>query len=505
MPSPATLADATLFAAAGLALALAAMWLVRPLRRAMFAMIIVLLIGLALMGALERFGPADAHDPVAIAWREFALVLIALGVIRVFMMTVFQGVFVRAKIPRILTDVLFALALVAYALYRMRVGGVNLTGIITTSAVITAVIAFSLQETLLNLWGGIALQLENTCRLGDWIRVDGMTGQIVGIRWRCVTIATSDGETVIIPNNQLIKNKVVVVGRRGDARTGFRRHVSFRVPYPTPPRRVIEVVEEALDRAEIAHVVRSPAPFCVTEATDEGGLRLSVYYWLDDPLFDVVTDGRVLSHALTALVRNDVDWPLPQRVMLTPHTLLEQRGAQAMRRARERSPVLARIGLFTDFTDEERDALAASLTDAHYVGGDVISRQGDPSDSLFVLAQGRVKVLRDGVDNRGERRQLGTLEAPSYFGEMGLLTGDPRTATVVADGDVVCYRLSRDAFDSVLKARPEVIEALSHTVAERRAENDATLRALDDASRARHTSGAAAELVRRIRSFFDIG
>jgi len=505
MPAPATLADATLYAAAALALALAAIWIARPLRRAMLAMIVVLLVGLAMLAGLERFGPDDRFDPVAIAVREFALVLIALGVLRVALIFVFQGLLVRARIPRILTDVLFALALVAYALYRMRVGGVNLAGIITTSAVITGVIVFSLQETLGNLWGGIALQLDNTCRLGDWIRVDAITGQIVGIRWRCVAVATNDGETVMIPNAQLIKNKVTVLARRGDQRTAWRRHVPFRVAYSAPPPRVIAIVEEALARAEIPHVARTPVPLCVTEATEDHGIRFAVLYWLDDLLQDVQTDARVLAHALAALARQDIEWPLPRRVVLTPSAMTEQRAAAAAQSAGERSNVLARIGLFAAFTDRERGALAARLTDASYVDGDVISQQGDPSDSLFVLARGRVKVLRDGHDPRGERRQLGVLEAPTYFGEMGLLTGQPRTATIVAQGDVLCYRLSSAAFDSVLKARPELADALSNVVATRNAENDATLRALDQEARARHASSAAAELVRRIRSFFDLG
>ncbi len=84
-----------------------------------------------------------------------------------------------------------AVALIVYALFRMNAVGVNLASIITTSAVLTGAIAFSLQATLGNLWGGIALQLDNTCRIGDWIAVDGVTGQVVGIRWRYTPIATS--------------------------------------------------------------------------------------------------------------------------------------------------------------------------------------------------------------------------------------------------------------------------------------------------------------------------
>ena len=82
----------------------------------------------------------------------------------------------RLAIPRILGGRADRVVLIVFALFRMKVVGVNLAGIITTSAVITGVIAFSLQETLGNLWGGIALQLDNTCRIGDWIRMDGVIG-----------------------------------------------------------------------------------------------------------------------------------------------------------------------------------------------------------------------------------------------------------------------------------------------------------------------------------------
>jgi small-conductance mechanosensitive channel len=505
MPAPTSFADAAIFAAAGAVLALLAMWIARPLRKAMVVMIGVLLVGLALLAGLEQFGPGNAADAVGIAVRELALLLIALAVIRVAMMVVFQGLFARKQIPHILTDVVFFLALVAYALYRMRVGGVNLAGIITTSAVITGVLAFSLQETLGNLWGGIALQLDNTLRLGEWIRVDGMSGQVVTIRWRYVAIATNEGETVMIPNGQLIKNKVTVVGRRGDSRTPPRARVLFHVPYTASPQAVVRIVEEALVRAEIPHVLHQPAPVCLPDGTDDGGLRFVLLFWIDDPLHDdVPAHGRVLEHALSALVRNDIELPIPRRILLHPRDLDAERERTSPIKLRERSEVLARIDLFAALTREERDALAARLADASYVDGDVVSQQGDASDSMFLLARGRVRVLRDGAAGHGARRRLAELDAPTYFGEMGLLTGQPRTATIVAQGGVLCYRLSREAFDSVLKARPELAEALSQVVATRQAANDATLRALDEEARARHTSGAAAEIVRRIRAFFDL-
>jgi len=139
-----------------------------------------------------------------------------------------------------------------------------------------------------------------------------------------------------------------------------------------------------------------------------------------------------------------------------------------------------------------------------YVTGDVISRQGETSDSLFILAQGTV-VIYGAADANGKRPKLATLGSPDYFGEMGVLTGQARTATVIADGEVLCYRLDKLGVDAILQARPALVDALSEVVATRQAANDATLAALSAEARAKQTSGRTADLVRRIRQFFDLG
>ena len=130
-------------------------------------------------------------------------------------------------------------------------------------------------------------------------------------------------------------------------------------------------------------------------------------------------------------------------------------------------------------------------------------RQGEPADSLYILAQGQVHVVGDAPDGT-TRHKFATLTAPAYFGEMGLLLGAPRGATVLASGDVMCYQLDKRGFDAILKARPELATAMSEVLAKRQAANLATLQALDAEQRARHTTGAAAELVRKIRDFFGL-
>jgi small-conductance mechanosensitive channel/CRP-like cAMP-binding protein len=502
MPTSSLISDAELFTAAGLALALATLWLRRDLRQNMLSMSITMGIGLVGLVLLARYGIAITDATITSVARETLLLLIAIGFTRVILMFVFQGVLRRLAMPRIMADVLFAVVLVVFAIVRMKVVGVNLTGIVATSAVITAAIGFSLQETLGNLWGGVALQLDNTCRIGDWIRMEGISGQVVGIRWRYTAIATNLGETVIIPNSQLIKNRVTVLGRRGDDRIPARRDVEFGVSYETPPSRVIAAVTDGLAHAEIRNVAVQPPLIVVCSGFGDSAIHYWVRYWCTDLAHDMWTDSQVRLHVAATLARHHMEMPLPHRVLI-------RRSATAAPERHERElaarcATLARIELFAALTDAERRAIALELADFPYVPDDVLARQGEAADSLFILAHGRVGVYDDSAGGTGARDHLATLEAPSYFGEMGLLTGQARGATVIAESDVLCYRLDKAGFDAIVRARTELIEPMSKVVVARQSANDARLQALSADARARATSYTAAELVRRIKSFFAI-
>jgi small-conductance mechanosensitive channel len=521
MPSPELIHSALIAAALALVLAAATVALRRNRFRGTAIMAGVTFTGVAALALLGGWGGSLGEGPIAVALREAALLVVAIGIIRIALTFLFDALLARLALPRILGELVFALALVGYGLARMDAVGVNLAGIITTSAVITGVIAFSLKETLGNLWGGIGLQLDNTCRMGDWIRIDDVTGQVVGIRWRYFSVATNSGETIVIPNGHLITNRVTVLARRGDERIVWRREVDVTVSYATPPSRVLAALDGALARAEIPNV--APAPSFVRAAFARGaiawpepdsrfavtcrefgddGIRYVVSYWIADPTLTSWTDSQVRLHVAATLARHGMEIPYPHRV------LIEAKAADADEvRARElakRDETLARIPLFAPLTDAERSALAAELGDCPYVADDVITRQGEAADSLYILARGRVAIYDDSASGTGRRDRLAVLDAPAVFGEMGLLTGQARAATALAQGEVLCYRLDKDRFDSILKARPELVESMSQIVVARQAANDATLQALSAEARARQASGRAADLVRRIRNFFAI-
>ena len=167
-------------------------------------------------------------------------------------------------------------------IYRLNAVGVNLAGLITTSAVVTGALAFSAQETLGNLWGGIAIQLEKTCRIGDWVRIDTVTGQVVSIRWRYMAIATITNETIVIPNSTVMKNRITVVARRGEERTPWRRHVPFEVEFDHPPARVSRRSRGSSPTRRFRDVARAPAPSVGCVAFKDSGIEYAVAYDLTD-------------------------------------------------------------------------------------------------------------------------------------------------------------------------------------------------------------------------------
>jgi small-conductance mechanosensitive channel/CRP-like cAMP-binding protein len=500
IPLDSHLNDVLPFAAYALALVLIALLLRSPPRATMLGMLAAIVVGVLGLWLYESHASGMRTPTASVFAREALLALVAFGVIQISVLFVFQTLLARRRLPRILNEFVVALALIGYAIYRLNAIGVNLAGLITTSAVVSGALAFSAKETLSNLWGGIAIQLEKTCRIGDWVKIDTVTGQVVSIRWRYMAIATITNETIVIPNSTVMKNRITVVARRGEERTSWRRHVPFEVEFDHPPARVIVQVEKELANAQIPNVARTPAPMVGCVAFKDSGIEYAVSYDLIDAGEYWITDSRIRAHIYAALMRQGFVISFPRRIVEVRH---DERPGAARREIEHRITALASMDLFASLTDAERASLARELTTSPYVAGERIFEASQPADSLYLLAQGRVEIIRERAKGALPVK-LATLEAPAYFGEMGLLLGQPRIATVAALDDALCYRLDKRGFDAILRSRPALAETLARILAERQAENDAKLQALDAEARAEHAVGRTRELVRRIQQFFGL-
>ena len=499
-----TLQESLGFSAFALLFALITMRLRPELRRPALVTLLIIALGLGGLALLSRVQLIPAHLAIAVIPRELCLLIIALGNIRIYISFVVNVLLARRAVPRILGEVAIAVSVIAFTLIRLDAVGVNLTSIIATTTVAGAAIAFAAQSTLGNLLGGISLQLDNTCRLGDWIEIEGVTGEVVGIRWRYTSLATVNNVTIIIPNAQLMNNRVTLLGRRGDQRIPWRRPIEFGVGYEWTPGQVLAVVNAALERVTMPFVAAEPIAHCVCAGFDASAIKYVVYYWLTDIGSYVITDSRVRVHVYAALGRAGMEIPI-SRSDLYLHSARSLRETRSGHEQASRVALLDSLELFAPLTDDERQALAEQLIPTPLALGDVATKQGEPSDSLYILARGQVGIFRD-ADHGGPsaRHRLATLSAPQYFGEMGLLTGQARTATIAAESEALCYQLDKRGFEAIIRARPELAEAISQTVAARQTANEATLASLSAEARARATGTRASELVRRIRDFFGL-
>ncbi|MBV8467825.1 MAG: mechanosensitive ion channel, partial [Burkholderiales bacterium] len=399
---------------------------------------------------------------------------IALGaiVIRLFGLAIFRLLLPigRLETPRILEDILVIVAYVAWGMARLHAHGLGISSLVTTSAVITAVAAFSMQDTLGNILSGVALQLDDSLELGQWVKLTDVSGKVLQIGWRSTLIMTRNGETIVVPNAWLMKNSFQIIGKRGiDGNLQWRRWVWFELSWDHPPARAVEVMQNAVRDANIATVCTDPAPQAVLMDLKNGVARYALRYWLNDFARDDPTDSQVRAHVMIALMRNNL--PLcadSHNLWMTKDN--EKTAATRHEHELERRLLALRdVALFKGFTEEELRQLADKLIFAPFEKGDIVSRQGAVAHWLYILAVGDVEVWHD--YDTANRELYGRLSAGSFFGEMGLMTGAPRTATVVATSYVECWRLDSASFEAIITARPELADTISTILAQRLAEN----------------------------------
>jgi CRP-like cAMP-binding protein len=326
---------------------------------------------------------------------------------------------------------------------------------------------------------------------------------VVEIRWRYTALETRNWETLILPNSVLMKTPVEILGRRnGRNQKKVRRWVYFNVDFRHQPSDVIEVVEQALLSSNIEHMAANPAPNCVLVDLHESYGRYAVRYFLDFLESDDPTDSQVRTCIYFALRRADIPLSIPAHaIFVTEESTLRKEE----KRARERETQIASLGrveLFSRMTDEERAALAAGLHYAPFTRGEVVTRQGAEAHWLYILIEGEtsVRVSTEG----GLEREVARVQAPSFFGEMSLMTGERRSATVVAVTDAECYRLDKSTFQQVLQRRPELAEHVASVLAKRRLELSVAKEGLDQEAAKRLLAHDEQDLLGRIRSFFGL-
>jgi len=408
----------------------------------------------------------------------------------------------RPMMPKLARDVLRVVVLAAATLIVAKVVlGYPLEAVLVSSTVISAVVGLALQDVLKNVFSGMALELERPFQRGDWIVLDGQPVQVIDTSWRSTRLRTNEGVEIYEPNANFSTARLVRYGSGAQA-VALSFHVDL--PYDVPPAKVKAALTAAAKSAP--HAVATPAPVAFVDSYGESAIVYRLRVWTHSVGQITAFRDEVYSRVWYELQRRELSVPFPMRTVHVHHAERERRDHERSRVERARR-LLSEVDLFRELEPPVVERLAVASGLRHYDQGELLVREGEKGESLFVVERGRVLVSKSGQVVGTGTIQLAALGAGSFFGEMSLLTGEPRSATVTADGPCEVLELSKEALEPLLREDPRLAEVVSAAVVARQQRTAATVEERRTKKRAPTPEQAQVEasLLDRIRSFFKLG
>lgn len=433
-----------------------------------------------------------------------SLIFAELALIKMATILIFKIIFPKIKIetPLILQDLIFAGTSLILFFVTLSRFGYNISGLIATSAVVTAVIGFSLQDTLVNIMGGLSVQLENSINEGDWIKVGDLpSGKVKELRWRYTSIETRNWETIVIPNSIIAKNNIVILGKRENEDRKWRRWVYFNVDFRFNPNDVISIVTETLTNAKIANVASDPPINCILFDMTDSYCKYALRYWLTDFSVDDPTDSEIRTWIYFALKRACIPLSIPANTIFLTENSPEREERKQNQELKIRMALLKGLDLFSHLPENELERVAHHLTHAPFKKGEIITRQNSEPHWLYILTKGNVSVNVESIEGNSV---IANIQAPSFFGEISLMTGTKRSATIISETDTECYKLDKSVFQQILKERPEVSEILAEVLAKRKANLDKVKENLDSKKHQEKIETHKTDLLYKMKLFFGI-
>jgi small-conductance mechanosensitive channel/CRP-like cAMP-binding protein len=481
----------TIWSIAILVFAIAGLFGFRNLsNRARFAFDLVCLVALSAVlyqrGGMSLFEPSVAASAASHIWLRAVIVvwwiLSARIVVGLLYFTVRHDR--RSREARLFFDLVAAAIYICTVLIVLKlVLALPVGGLLATSGVVAIVLGLALQNSLADVFAGIAVGIERPFQVGDRISLESIEGQVTEINWRSIRVQTDGDDIAIIPNSLVAKQ--LMVNRSFPSR---RRSVSVEVwcPAAADPERVVDVLQQATMLCP--SILETPEPGVSLNRMGPSWNRYTVSFSVADTPLVTATKSHLLRHARKQLHNARLLGPsqLPSASPVdsrTPSVILPVR------------QILHELLVFECLQPEQLDALARRAETRLLEPGEILFAQGAADATLYVIASGIVEVTRE--TDTSSTVTLGCLGAGEYVGEICLLTGAPHAATARARTHCYIHQLSRDAIGPLLAANAEMAAAFDKSV---RRGLDILQRSV--AARAAENVGAQGQLLQRIRAFF---
>jgi len=407
--------------------------------------------------------------------------------------------------PKLVRDFIDVLLYAATIMIIVRlVYNQPITGVIATSGALAVVLGLSAQATLGGVFAGLSINLSNSFEKGDTVVISNLPsgikdvrGVIIDMNWRNVTILTKFNNYLIMPNSLMATSAITNYSKPEPKRM---LEMWVLVPYRVSPQTAKEIIGKAIDHSP--NILKEPKPKVQLANFEDVGIRYRFELWTLRPGSDSVRDD-VLTAIWYEFNRNNINLH-PSRFELRD-SMTENGNSMLQYKADQPSDILAKlrkIEILTVFTDEELQTLALKVQRKIFGAPERIVIEGQDGDSMFFIESGKVAILIKQQD--GNQLKVAELATGSFFGEMALLTGEKRKATVAALNQVTLFEISKTNLLPILEKRQEILQDIGKILATRQVENAAKSAQYSETMRNKDAEIATTtdKLVQLMKNFF---
>ncbi|MEO5719577.1 MAG: cyclic nucleotide-binding domain-containing protein [Chthoniobacterales bacterium] len=402
----------------------------------------------------------------------------------------------QTVIPKFLRE-LVALVIFLIALLLVLSFGYHaetqLRGLLATSGAAAIILAFATQNLLGGVIAGMSLQINKPYKVGDWLHVGERFAEVMEINWRSTRLRTNDAIYLDIPNNEIVRQTIINLHYPQQLHA---MRLTVGVDYHTPPNKVKDALLQATLQAE--GVQKVPEPKIYLKDFGEFAISYEIKFWmLNHSEYNNICDA-IRTNIWYKFKRQKITIPFPIRTL----EISRKRALKPHEEHSQTKAILEGEPLFSCLTGEQVDHLIAGSRTVHFGRGEKIIEQGADGASMFVLLHGAASVS---ISQNSNMIRVGSLRMGDCFGEMSLLTGEKRTATVRAEDDCQVIEIAKPAMAAVLRDAPECVTQLSELLATRKMETEGLLKDLVQGLAEDETAREyRATFLRRLRSVFEL-
>ncbi|MCP4156428.1 MAG: mechanosensitive ion channel [bacterium] len=358
----------------------------------------------------------------------------------------------KIKYPRLIKDVvvilLYGIGLLFIANYYLDI---KITVVLASSAVLTVVVGFALQDILGDLFSGIALNLEESLKIGDWISTGEYEGRIEQFRWRSIKLRTIDNALVVIPNQIAAKQAVFCFGHSGQS---FALRTTIGVSYENSPDFVMETLMNVMTSIDL--ILKLPGPKVFVTGFDDFAINYELKFFLRDFSNKSNILGEINRKSYYAFKRKDIKIPFPVRDVYI------KKDADEKHANRDLVTLIKKNEIFDSIDEVQLKELLEDIKVEVFGHGELLISEGDEGRWFFHILSGEVEIITN-------NRLLNRLGKNDYFGELSLFTGEKTAASVRVSRESEIIRIPSERFRETVKVNKNMALKVSEVIAARKA------------------------------------